>query len=152
MKRTTLHFNVRRYSEISLSEMAARVGEALGCVFIEGKINDTDAYIAHFLGLNVHLYDWRGLGGRVVFILASMLEERRFLDGPGDERVDLEIQEVSAAIADLLTVREGGDWHPATDEESAAEREHSGRIAERIRREEEDAATGVDKPHRRRRT
>jgi hypothetical protein len=148
MKRTVLHVNVRRYSEIPLVEMAAKVGEALDCTFSAGKINDTEGFIAHFLGLNVRLIDWRGLGDRLVFILASMLEEDRFLDGPDGEKVDLDVQEISSAIADLLTVREGGDWHPVTDEEGAAEREHAGRIAERIRLEEEDAVNWVDKPYR----
>src|SRR5687768_5619104 len=102
MKRTVLHFNVRRYSEIPLDEMATKVGEALGCTFHEGTINKTEAFVAHFLGLKVHLYDWLGLGDRVVFILASALAEDRLLDRSHGENVDLAIQEISSAIADLL--------------------------------------------------
>lgn len=145
MKRTVLHFSVRRYSEIPLEKMAAEVADALGCPFERGEFNGTDAFIAHFLGLNVHLYDWRGLNNKVVYVLASVLEERKLARGPGGDRVALDTQEISPAVADLLAVREGGDWHPVTDEEIDAEREHASRLTERFRREEEEAAKRLKK-------
>ncbi|EOD65542.1 hypothetical protein H480_26107 [Amycolatopsis vancoresmycina DSM 44592] len=133
---------------MSLEEMATRVEKALGCRFEKGELNDGDAFIAHFLGLNVHLYDWRGLGDRVVFVLASVLEEYGMLRGPGGEHVELEVQEIGDAISALLAVREGGDWHPVSDEEVAAEREHGGRINERFRRQEEEGARRIKKRYR----
>jgi hypothetical protein len=43
MRRHTLRFAVRRYSEIPLEEMADRVGAAMGIVFHEGQYFDMDA-------------------------------------------------------------------------------------------------------------
>lgn len=122
MDRTVLHFCVYKYSKMPAEKMAAKVGDALGCTFEEGRLFKSDAFVAHFLGLNVHLYDVIGLGNREVFVLASMLEEHEFLNGPGGERVDLTVQEISAAISDLLNVRLGGGWHPPTEEEALAAR------------------------------
>jgi len=122
MDRTVLHFCVYRYSKAPAGRVAARVGDALGCAFEEGRVFKSDAYIAHFLGLNVHLSDTVGLGGRKVFVLASMLEEHRFMNGPDGEAVELKVQDISAAISDLLNVRLGGGWHPPTDEEGLAAR------------------------------
>jgi hypothetical protein len=124
-----------------LVDMAGKVGKAIGCSFHEEEFNVTSGFAAHLLGLTVQLYDWRGLGDRVVFVLASVLEEGRFVDTPDGSEVDLEIDEISPAIADLLTVCEVGDWHPATEAEAEAERAHSGRISERIRQEEAEAAS-----------
>jgi hypothetical protein len=123
-----------------LEKMAVKVGTAIGCTFEAGEFNDGDAYIARFLGLHVHLYDWRGLDNRVVFILASMLDEPGYDEGPQGESVDLKIQNISPAIADLLSVRAGGDWHPPTEDEILAEREHGSRIADRFRQQEEKGA------------
>jgi hypothetical protein len=122
MDRTALHFCVYRYSTMPAERMAAKVGDALGCTFTAGRLFKSDAFIAHFLGLNVHLYDAVGLGNRNVFVLASMLAEDRFLDGPGAERVDLAVQEISVAVSDLLNVRLGGGWHLPTEEEVLAVR------------------------------
>jgi hypothetical protein len=126
MIRTALHFNVRRYSTMPLDRMAERIGKALGCVFQAGRVNETDAFVAHILGLNVHLYDCLGLGDKRVFALASFLEEDKFLDDADGEQVTLQVQEIGAAISDLLSVRLGGDWHPVTDEEGFAERDRRG--------------------------
>lgn len=122
MDRTVLHFCVYRYSDAPTEKMAARVGKALGCGFERGRLFKSDAYIAHFLGLNVHLYDATGLGDRRVFVLGSMLEEHGFMTGPGGEVVDLVVQEIGGAVADLLNVRLGGGWHLPTEEEGAAAR------------------------------
>jgi hypothetical protein len=122
MDRIVLHFCVYEYSTMPAETMAAKIGDALGCTFEKGRLFKTDAFIAHLLGLNVHLYDVIGLGNREVFVLASMLEEHEFLNGPGGERFDLTVQEISVAISDLLNVRLGGGWHPPTEEETRAVR------------------------------
>jgi hypothetical protein len=146
MKRTVLHFNVRRYSTMPPEKMAKRVGEAIGCVFQPGEFNGTDAFLAQFLGLQLHLYDWRGLNNRVVFVLSTTLKDLAFLEAPGEEQVEIEVQDISQAVADLLAVRMGGDWHRPTEEEVNAERDHSGRITERFQRHEEE---GVEELERR---
>src|SRR4051812_5531612 len=140
MKRHSLRFNVRCYSEIPLPEMGVLVGEALGCAFQDGEYFDTPALVASMLGMRVGLYDWRGLDNAVVFILSSHLDEGRFLDAPAGEAVEIESVDISQAVADLLTVRGvAGEWHPPTEAEVEAERAHGGRRAERIRREERES-------------
>jgi hypothetical protein len=140
MKRTVIAFSLRHYSEIALDVMADRVGRAMGCTFHESDLDDMPGVVSGLLGTNVVLYDTRGLGNAVVYILSNWVTDARFGEGPGGEEVDIEILDLNQALIDLLAVHGVGAWHRPSADEIQAERAHATRRSQRIDREIEAEA------------
>jgi hypothetical protein len=140
VKRMVIEFSLRHYSEISLDVMADRVGKAIGVTFHESDVEDMPGVVTELLGSDVALYDTRGLGNAVVFILTSWVTDPSLLDSSEGQTIELDGIDISAAVSDLLAVRGVGEWHPPTEAEITAELEHAARRRRRIEREEAEAA------------
>jgi hypothetical protein len=141
--RQVFKFSVRCYSDENLTKVEAltavgeTIGAVLGTTFRPGTYLDVDGLVGNFLGLKVGLHDWAGLKGPVI-ILTSHSENANYLKvGPGDQ-VDIQMVDISQAIADLLEVELGGGWHPPSPEELQAELVKRNQVVDRFRRQEEN--------------
>ena len=93
MKRDVIHFSLRCSSDRSLPELAERVGAVLGA--------------------RLGLFEVSQEPG-VTHGLLPYSDDARFLMSPTGEPVEIALQDISAAVADTLTVLGAGDWRPTT--------------------------------------
>ena len=125
MKRQVIFLDVRVDTDETLEQVAARVGQALGCVFARGEFQRWYAQVAYVFDLKLSLVAEHGIGGKNVAKMVAAVAEEGFIyapDGSGDtaehDRVD-----ISPYIVDLLTIRTGLQWYQPTEEDRAAEHE-----------------------------
>ena len=121
-KRQQLYFSVRVDTDETptpaeaLQRVAAHVGEALGCTFAEGEYQRWYAQVANILGLRLALAGVAGAGGKPVAKLVGAVDEKGPAAQGEPDHVD-----ISAYVADLLTIRTGLQWYQPTPEDRAAE-------------------------------
>ncbi|MGW5052651.1 hypothetical protein [Actinokineospora sp. NPDC004072] len=122
IRRQEIFLNVRADTDEEIEQVAQRVGQALGCAFAEGEYQRWYAQVALVLGLKLSLVPVRGIGGKKVAKLVSSVAEKGFLFAPdGSDDVEYDDVDISAYIADLLTIRTGLQWYRPTREDRAAE-------------------------------
>ncbi|GGS45574.1 hypothetical protein [Actinokineospora fastidiosa] len=121
-RRQEISLNVRADTDDEMTQVAERVGQALGCTFAEGEYNKWYAEVAEVFGLKLSLVPVHGIGGRKVAKLVSSIAEKGFLFAPdGSDDVEYDDVDISAYIVDLLTIRTGLRWYAPTAEDRAAE-------------------------------
>jgi hypothetical protein len=123
MKRQEISFSARVDTDEELEQVAARVGQALNCPFVEGEFQRWYAQVADVLGLKISVSGVSGIGGKKVAKLYGEVAEEGFLYAPdGGDAVESDQVDISAYVVDLLTIRTGLQWYRPTPEDYAAER------------------------------
>ncbi|WP_034267011.1 hypothetical protein [Actinospica robiniae] len=117
MARQIIELDVRADSTQKLEHVAALVGQALNCTFAEGEHQRWYAQVAFVFGLKLSLVGRSGIGGKQVAKLMSNIGEPRLIHAPDGSRIELDEVDISAYIADLLTVRTGLQWYLPTAED-----------------------------------
>jgi hypothetical protein len=106
-----------------LEQVAAGVGQALNCAFVRGEFQRRYAQVADVFGLKISLVRVGGIGGKKVAKLVASVAEKGFRYAPdGSGLAEIERVDISAYMADLLTIRTGLQWYQPTPEDYAAER------------------------------
>lgn len=126
MGRQVVFINVRADTKVDTTEameqVAALVGQALNCTFAEGEYQRWYAQLAFVFGLKLSLAGRSGIGGKQVAKLVSNIDEPGLIHAPdGSGRIEHDRVDISAYIADLLTVRTGLQWYLPTAEDRLAE-------------------------------
>jgi hypothetical protein len=123
MRRQKISFSARVDTDEELEQVAARVGRALNCTFAEGEFQRWYAQVANVFGLEISVSGVGGIDGKKVAKLCGEVAEEGFLYAPdGSDDVEYDRVDISAYVADLLTIRTGLQWYRPTPEDYAAER------------------------------
>lgn len=129
MGRQVINLDVRADTTEALEHVAALVGQALNCAFAEGEHQRWYAQVASVFGLKLSLVGRSGIGGKHVAKLVSKIDEPALIHAPdGGGRIEHDDADISAYIADLLTVRTGLHWYLPTAEDRAAEAKAAARF------------------------
>ncbi|MGW6204548.1 hypothetical protein ACWF9B_13005 [Streptomyces sp. NPDC055089] len=83
------------------------------------------------LGMHAGLFEWGGANG-AVFRFEGEVEDREFLDFIRGKPITTHSLDVSAAVADLLTVFTGSTWRLPTLEDSLAEKAYGDEVDRRF--------------------
>jgi hypothetical protein len=125
MRRQIIDLDVRADTAVdstqALEHVAALVGQALNCTFTEGEHQRWYAQVAFAFGLKLSLVGRSGIGGKQVAKLMSNIGEPGLIHAPDRRRIELDEVDISAYVADLLTVRTGLQWYLPTAEDRLAE-------------------------------
>lgn len=121
MGRQVIGLDVRADTSEHLEQLAERVGQALSCTFAEGEHQRWYAQVASVFGLKLYLVGRSGIGGKEVAKLISNIGEPGLKRASDGSRIELDEVDISAYIADLLTVRTGLQWYLPTAEDRLAE-------------------------------
>ncbi|WNZ08075.1 hypothetical protein [Streptomyces sp. 11x1] len=109
--------------------MAERLGDIMGCSFRPGyHREETAARTAELLGMDVYLYEWRGLGDRRIYRFHGDIGRGKYAPYAETEGVEYLRIDISEAIIDLLAAHGGGEWHRPTEADIAAEIAYGSRI------------------------
>ncbi|MFD1051676.1 hypothetical protein ACFQ1S_42050, partial [Kibdelosporangium lantanae] len=107
-----IRFSARVDTDETMKQVAARVGQALGCTFAKGEFQRWYAEVAYVFGLKISIIGVGGVGGKNVAKLVGEVSEHAFRYAPdGSDDVDHERVDISAYVVDLLTVRTGLRWY-----------------------------------------
>jgi hypothetical protein len=135
MKRQKVFFSVRVDTDGALAtvdaleQVAARVGQALGCTFAEGEFQRWYAQVAEVFGLKVSVAGVAGVGGKNVAKVVGSVAEKGFRYAPdGSGLAEIDRVDISGYLVDLLTIRTGLPWYQPTAEDLAAERTAAARF------------------------
>ncbi|MGW3650366.1 hypothetical protein [Streptomyces sp. NPDC000878] len=102
--------------------MAERLGEIMGCTFREGYYREeTAAWSAELLGMDMYLYEWHGLRNRRIYCFDGDAGRNRFTSYVSRENVEYIRIDISDAMIDLLESHGGGTWQRPTEAEIEAE-------------------------------
>jgi hypothetical protein len=124
VRRQKIRFSARLDTDEDMPQIAARLGQALGCAFTRGEFARWPAQVADVFGLRISVMGVGGIGGKNVAKLVGEVGERGFLYAPdGSDDVEYERVDISDYVVDLLTIRTGLPWYRPTDADYAAERE-----------------------------
>ncbi|MFC0111704.1 hypothetical protein [Kibdelosporangium aridum] len=120
-KRQVIHLDVRADTDETLEQVATRVGQALNCTFAEvEQPKNWYPHVAEVFGLKLRLIGVVGIDRKKVAKLVGYVSDRGFyVSGKGLSEHDQ--VDISAYIADLLTMRTGLQWYRPTAEDRAAE-------------------------------
>ena len=138
MGRQVIHLDVRADTAVdtteALEQVAALVGSALNCTFAEGEYQRWYAQVALVFGLKLSLAGRSGIGGKQVAKLVSNIAEPGLKLAPdGSGPIEQDRVDISAYIADLLTVRTGLQWYLPTAEDRRAEAKAAFQFDEQLR-------------------
>ncbi|SDJ38065.1 hypothetical protein SAMN05192558_10961 [Actinokineospora alba] len=122
MKRQEMYFSARLDTDEELQQVAARVGQALNCIFARGEFQRWYAQVADVFGLKISVVGVSGIGGKDVAKIVGEVAEKGFLYAPdGSDQVEYDRVDISAYMVDLLTIRTRLQWYQPTPEDLAAE-------------------------------
>lgn len=129
MKRQKIYLDIRTDTDETLEQVATRVGQALNCTFARGEFQRWYAEVAYVFGLKISVAGVSGIDRKKVAKLVASVAEKGFRHAPdGSGPVEYERVDISAYMADLLTIRTGLQWYQPTPEDRAAE----GKAADRF--------------------
>ena len=130
MPRNLIRFDVRVVTSSAIEEVAAQVAAALGCTFVEGRVQQVPSMVAELFGLSISIQPWRGLGERPILRVRGQILDPRWVEGADWEEWQSHSTDISAYVADLLSLRTSFDWYLPSDEERSAERAFGARLDE----------------------
>ncbi|TDC92333.1 hypothetical protein E1161_13230 [Saccharopolyspora aridisoli] len=135
MKPQKIHLDIRVDTDETmktveaLEQVAASVGQALNCTFVEGEFQRWYAQVAYVFGLKLSVVGVAGIGGKDVAKLVGSVIEKGFRYAPdGSGLAEIERVDISDYMVDLLTIRTELQWYRPTPEDRAAERAAAGRF------------------------
>lgn len=128
MPRNLIRFDVRVATSAAIEEVAAQVAAALSCTFREGRVEQVPSMVAELFGLSISIQPWRGLGDRPILRVRSRILDPRWVEGADQEGRQSHSTDISAYVADLLSLTTSFDWHLPSDEERSAERDFGARL------------------------
>ncbi|MEU2433203.1 hypothetical protein ABZ611_27560 [Streptomyces sp. NPDC007861] len=118
---TYLEFSIRTDATMTTEEMARRAARALDCVFEKGYHLETPAWTTKFLGMEVHLYEWRGVGNTRIFRLHGRINRRKYSGTREGEEVTFLKTNIDRQVIDLLGMQGAGQWRTPSKADIAAE-------------------------------
>ncbi|MEU8567473.1 hypothetical protein AB0C51_03755 [Streptomyces pathocidini] len=125
-----LKFSVRGDVTMPTRHMAESLGGILGCSFREGFHNqETPAWCAELLGMDIYLYEWRGVRSSRVYRLHGATANRRYAVHRRKKDVRFSVTDISGAVVDLLAANGGGTWRIPSEQDIDAEIAYGSRIA-----------------------
>lgn len=117
-----LKFSIRSDVMEPPKQLAERLGEIMGCSFRESyHREETAAWQAELLGMDVYLYEWRGVQNRRIYCFHGDPARDRFTSYVGRENIEYIRIDISDAIIDLLGAHGGGTWNRPTEADIEAE-------------------------------
>lgn len=121
MSKQEIYINIRADTSENLEQVATLVGQALNCTFAEGEYERWYAQVATVFGLEMALVGRSGVGGKDVAKLVAAVDEPGLIHAPDGSVIERDRLDISAYVADLLTVRTGLQWYLPTAEDRLAE-------------------------------
>jgi hypothetical protein len=101
--------------------MARNVGRALDCAFEKGYHLETAAWTTKFLGMEIHLYEWRGVENTRIFRLHGRINRRKYSATRDGEEVTFSKTNIDQQVIDLLDMQGAGQWRTPSKADIAAE-------------------------------
>ncbi|MGP3999967.1 hypothetical protein [Streptomyces sp. 8N706] len=115
-------FSIRTKTTMPLERMAKQLEEILGCPFKKGyHRKETVAWEADLLGMQIHLYEWRGAKNSRIFRLHGTPDNMKYSEALKDDDIDFLDLDISQGIIDLLRGNGGGTWYVPSEADVAAE-------------------------------
>ncbi|WP_143608557.1 hypothetical protein [Streptomyces sp. CB03234] len=93
----------------------------MDCTFEKGYHLGTPAWTTKFLGMEVHLYEWRGAGNARVFRLHGRINRRKYSATRDGEEVTFLKTNIDRQVIDLLGMQGAGRWRTPSKADIAAE-------------------------------
>jgi hypothetical protein len=128
MPRNLVGFEVRVATSAPIEDVVAQVAAALGCTFREGRVEQVPSMIGEVLGLSISIQPWRGLGDRPILRFRGRVLDPRWVEGADLEEPRFHSTDISAYVADLLSLTTAFVWYLPSDEERKAERDFGARL------------------------
>jgi hypothetical protein len=120
MGRTVLAFSLRSTESVSADALAERIQVALGVALTNGEFRRLPAYVGSAFGMTIALFPWGGPKDTMLFVLQGVVENTAFVMCPDGSARRAKRLDISDAVADVLDVCGGGEWHRPTAEELEA--------------------------------
>ena len=128
MPRNLIRFDVRVATSAAIEEVTAQVASALGCTFRKGRVEQVPSMVAELFGLTISIQPWRGLGERPIFRVRGQILDPRWVEGADREEWQSHSIDISAYVADLLSLTTSFNWYLPSEEERSAERDFGARL------------------------
>jgi hypothetical protein len=128
MPRHLIRFDVRVATSAPLEDVVTRVSAALGCTFHEGRVEQVPSMVAEVLGLSISIQPWRGMADSPIFRVRSHILDPRWVEGIDPEEPQFHSTDISAYVADLLSLTTAFEWYMPSEEDREAEREFGARL------------------------
>jgi hypothetical protein len=125
MRRTVLGFALRNTEDIPADDLAQRVAQALGIALDAGLYHGIRGFSGKAFGMTIGLFEWGGPHDTMLHALEGEVEDAAFVMFPNDVVVSADRIDISDAVADVLSIRGGGDWHRPTPDELEAHTRYS---------------------------
>jgi hypothetical protein len=84
--------------------------------------------VAEVFGLSISIQPWRGLGERPILRVRGQVLDPRWVEGADLTEPQFNSTDISAYVADLLSLTTTFEWYLPSDEERKAERDFGARL------------------------
>jgi hypothetical protein len=84
--------------------------------------------VADVFGLSVSIQPWRGVDDRPILRFRSRILDPRWVEGADVEEPQLQSTDISAYVADLLTLTTAFDWYLPSEGDRKADRDFGAQL------------------------
>ncbi|MFD7233782.1 hypothetical protein ACFWAT_00550 [Streptomyces syringium] len=104
-----------------VKRMAEHVGRLMGCAFEPGYHYETATWTSYLLGMQIHLYEWRGRGDTPILRFHGSMSRDRFGVDHLSQESEIVVERIDQGVIDLLSVHGAGDWRIPSEADIDAE-------------------------------
>ncbi|MDN3059208.1 hypothetical protein PH213_32690 [Streptomyces sp. SRF1] len=125
-----LKFSIRTNIATQPKRMAERLQGIMGCPFLPGYYHkEIPAWQADLLGMEIYLYEWRGIKNRRILRLHGASANSKFAKYYRQKDANFVVTDIGDTIIDLLGANGGGTWYVPSEEDIEAELIYGKRIS-----------------------